>query len=105
MLAQVQAPHKSPDRTHAMVFVDQLFDIDASQNKLLPINRNQARNSCSLVRHERSLHTTSHHDVLISSHVPIPGFPGFPAFQRRYGQEVTSASGSRRKMTWSCGYL
>src|SRR5271156_2934583 len=39
---QIQPPHQLPDRSHAMVFVDKLLDIHASQYKLLPINRNQS---------------------------------------------------------------
>ncbi|MGB8322886.1 MAG: hypothetical protein WCE52_07990, partial [Candidatus Acidiferrum sp.] len=39
-----------PDRPDAVVFVHQLLDIHTSKNKLLAINRNQARNCGRLVR-------------------------------------------------------
>ena len=37
--AQVQTPNQLPDQTRAMIFVDQLFDIDAAQNQLLAVDR------------------------------------------------------------------
>src|SRR5579863_8160787 len=58
--AQIQAPRQFPDRTDAVVFVHKLLDVHTSKNKLLAINRNQARNCGRLVSHQRSLHTTHH---------------------------------------------
>src|SRR5260370_33772207 len=71
--AQVQAPGQFPDRSDAGVFVHQLLNIHTSKNKLLAINRNQARNCGRLVRHERSLPTPHHQPSAISPHVPVPG--------------------------------
>ncbi len=47
------------DRPDAVVFVYQLLDIHTSKNKLLPVNRNKARNCRRFVRHFRSLHTST----------------------------------------------
>src|SRR5579859_1012103 len=58
--AQIQAPRQFPDRPDTVIFVHKLLDVHTSKNKLLAINRNQARNCGRLVRHERSLHTTYH---------------------------------------------
>src|SRR5690348_15346694 len=80
--AQVQASGQLPDRTDAVVFVDQLLDIHASQDQLLPINRSQSRNCRRIVAHERSLHTLPHLRSPISSHVPVPKFPS-PSFSRK----------------------
>ena len=56
--AQVQTAHQLPDQTRAMFFVDQLFDIDAAQHKLLSIDRGKSRFSGhAVVAHIRSLPT------------------------------------------------
>lgn len=54
--AQVQLTDQLPDQTCAVIFVDQLFDIDAAQHKLLSIDGGQSRDRRqTVVTHIRSL--------------------------------------------------
>src|ERR1035438_9982864 len=56
--AQVQTADQLPDQTRAMIFVDQLFDVDAAQHKLLSIDGGKSRFSRhAVVAHIRSLPT------------------------------------------------
>jgi hypothetical protein len=59
--AQVQPADQLPDQTRAMIFVDQLFDVDAAQHKLLSIDGGKSRFSRhAVVAHTRSLQILPH---------------------------------------------
>ena len=56
--AQVQTADQLPDQARPMIFVDQLFDVDAAQHKLLSIDGGKSRFSRhAVVAHIRSLPT------------------------------------------------
>jgi len=83
--AQIETADQLPDQTRAMTFVDQLFDIDAAQHKLLSIDRGKSRFSRhAVVAHIRSLRAMANFAmtlldrVTISSQLPVPAFPRIP---------------------------
>ena len=80
--AQVQTADQLPDQTRAMIFVDQLFDVDAAQHKLLSIDGGKSRFSRhAVVAHIRSLPTLANFAMTlldratISSQLPDETFP------------------------------
>lgn len=79
--AQVQTADELPDQARAMTFVDQLFDVDAAQHKLLSIDAGKSRFSGhAVVAHIHSLPTLANFAMpllgrsTISSQLPVPGF-------------------------------
>ena len=99
---QVKAADQLPDQTCAMIFVDQLFDIDAAQHKLLSIDRDKSRFSGQpLVAHIRSLPTLANFAMTLLDRATISS--QLPDGESPYGGVILDTAGNLYGTTYKGG--